>query len=79
LRQWCSNQYDQIAAGCRYSRQKSLTVLRQLSIAHRVLDVLMPHPCLDGPRIAARVGQGVAASVPEHVGVDREWHTRAFT
>jgi hypothetical protein len=34
----------------------------QLSIAHRVLDVLVPYPGLDRPRIVPRVRQGVAAA-----------------
>jgi hypothetical protein len=42
---------------------------RQLGVAHRVLDVLVPHPGLDRPRIVASVSQSVAASVPEHMGV----------
>jgi hypothetical protein len=28
----------------------------------------VPHPGLDGPRIVVGVSEGVAASVPEHVG-----------
>jgi hypothetical protein len=43
-----------------------------------MLDILVPHPGLDRSGIMAGVGQGVAASVPEHVGMDREWHARAF-
>jgi hypothetical protein len=45
---------------------------RQLRIPDRVLDVLVPHPGLDCPCVVAGVSEGVAASVPEHVGVDRE-------
>jgi hypothetical protein len=29
--------------------------------------------------VVAGISQGVAASVPEHMGVDREWHARAPT
>jgi hypothetical protein len=30
----------------------------------------MAEPVLDAPRVVAAVGQGVAAGMPEHVGVD---------
>ena len=51
----------------------------ELGVAHRVLDVLVAHPGLDRPCVMTGIRQGVAASVPEHMGVDREWHARAFT
>jgi hypothetical protein len=38
--------------------QKSLN-RPQLGIAHRVLDVLVPEPCLQRPRVVAGIGQGV--------------------
>jgi hypothetical protein len=38
---------------------------RQLGVAHRVLDVLVSHPCLDGPGIVAGVRQCIAAPMPK--------------
>ena len=32
----------------------------------------MAEPIVNAPRVVAGVGQGVAASVPEHVGVSRK-------
>jgi hypothetical protein len=55
------------------------TIRRQLSIAYRVLYVLVPHPGLDCPRIVAGVCKGIAASMPEHVGVDGEGHAGTLT
>ena len=40
---------------------------RQLSITDYVLDVLVPHPGLDGPGIVAGVRQGVAAATAEQI------------
>jgi len=45
---------------------------RQLSVAHRVLDVAVPKVSLQGARIVPLVGQRVAAGVPEHVGMSLE-------
>ncbi len=53
-------------------------IRRQLSISRRVPDVLMPHPRLDGSGIMAGVGQGIAARVAQHVGMDREGHAGAL-
>jgi hypothetical protein len=39
-----------------------------------VLNVLVPEVVLQGPRVAAVVGELEPASVTKHVGVDREWH-----
>jgi hypothetical protein len=33
----------------------------------------MAEPVLDGPGVAASIGQGVAAAVTQHVGVDARW------
>jgi hypothetical protein len=38
----------------------------------------MAEPILDASRIMARIGQGVAASVPEHAGVDLKGETNAL-
>src|SRR5262245_136684 len=46
-------------------------VRRQLGVAHRVLDVLVPEPCLQRPGVVAGVGQRVAAAMPQHVRM--EW------
>ena len=51
-------------------------VRRQLGVAHRVLDVLVPEPCLQRPGVVAGVGPRVAATVAQHVRMDREWHLR---
>ena len=51
---------------------------RQLGVAHGMLDVAMPEPCLQGARIVAGVRQGQAARVPEHVRVDRKRHPSAL-
>jgi hypothetical protein len=34
-----------------------------LGVAHRVLDILMPEPCLQRPRVVPGISQGVAAAV----------------
>jgi len=46
--------------------------------AHGVLDIAMAKPRLQCPCIVARIGQGVAAGVPEHVRVDWECHSCPF-
>src|SRR5262249_44401692 len=50
----------------------------KLGIAHRVLDVLVPEPGLQRPGVVAGVGQRVAATVAQHVRMDREWHAGAL-
>jgi hypothetical protein len=45
---------------------------RQLGVTYRVLDRPVPEPVLNGAGVMAGVGQGVAAAVPQHVGVDGE-------
>jgi hypothetical protein len=37
-----------------------------------MLDCLMPEIVLDRPGIVTGIGQGIAASVPEHVGMNRK-------
>ena len=37
----------------------------------------MAQPVLQGARVVAGVRQGIAAGVPEHMGVDREGHLGA--
>ena len=45
---------------------------RQLAVAHRVLDRAMAQPILQRPCIMPCIRQSVAASMPEHVAVNRE-------
>jgi hypothetical protein len=44
---------------------------------HLVLDILMPEPCLQRPRVVPGISQGVAAGVPQHVRKNGEGHTGA--
>ncbi len=46
----------------------------QLGIAHRVLDILMTEIGLQGARVVPRIGQRIAATVSQHVRMDRKWH-----
>ena len=39
----------------------------------------MPEPVLDGPRVVAGVGEGIAAAVAEHVAVDGEVEASPLT
>src|SRR5262245_13362521 len=50
-------------------------VRRQFGVAHRVLDVLVPEPCLQRPGVVAGVGQRVAATMAQHVCRSREFIT----
>src|SRR5215831_6026847 len=52
-------------------------IRRQLGIAHGVLNVLVPEPGLQRPRVVAGIGQGVAAGVAQHVREDGEGHAGA--
>src|SRR5262249_53982166 len=52
---------------------------RKFGIANRVLDVLVPEPRLQRPRVMTGIGQREAAAVPQHVGMDRKWHLGAHT
>jgi hypothetical protein len=45
---------------------------RQLGVAHRVLDVLVPEIGLQRPRVVALIGQRITAGVPQHMRVDLE-------
>jgi len=45
-------------------------IRRHLRVAHRVLDVLVPEPSLQRPRVVPGIGQGVAAGVAQHVRED---------
>ena len=38
----------------------------------------MAEPVLDQPRVMASIGQGVAAGVAQHVGMDPEWQLGAL-
>src|SRR5215475_3474631 len=63
----------------RFSAPEVLKPIRsQLGVTHRVLDVLVPEPCLQRPRIVPGIGQGVATGVPQHVREDREGHAGAL-
>ena len=48
---------------------------RQLGIPHRMLNVAVPEPRLQRPRI---VPQLVTAAVPQHMGMNREGHAGPF-
>ena len=48
-------------------------------VADRVLDVAMAEVVLQRPGVLAVVGEFVAAGVPQHVRVGREWQTGSFT
>src|SRR5262249_48449277 len=52
-------------------------IRRQLRVAHRVLDILVPKPCLQGPRVMSGISQGIAAGVAQHMRKDGEGHTGA--
>src|SRR5215471_1660224 len=52
-------------------------IRRQFRVAHRVLDVLVPEPGLQRPRVVAGIGQGIAAGVAQHVREDGEGHAGA--
>jgi hypothetical protein len=47
---------------------------RKLGIPDGVLDVLVPEPCLQRTGVVARVRQGVATAVAQHVRMYRELH-----
>src|SRR5262249_2357268 len=47
---------------------------RQLGIADRVLDVLVPEVVLQGSSVVAVIGQLEAAGVAQHVGMDCKRH-----
>jgi hypothetical protein len=49
-------------------------IRRQLRVAHGVLDVLVPEPSLQRPRIVPRIRQREPAAVPQHVRVNRKRH-----
>src|SRR5262245_57500536 len=49
-------------------------IRRQLGVAHGVLDVLVPQPSLQCPRVVAGVGQSIAAAVAPHVRMYPELH-----
>src|SRR5262245_63923276 len=52
---------------------------RQLGVAHRVLDVLVPEICLQRARVVASIGQRVTGRMAEHVRMDRKGHASALT
>jgi hypothetical protein len=52
-------------------------VRRKLGIAHRVLNVLVPEPGLQRPRVVAGIGERITTRVPQHVRMDREGHPGA--
>jgi hypothetical protein len=51
-------------------------VRRQLSITHRVLNVLVPEIRLQGAGVMAGIGEGETAGVAQHVGVRLEIRRR---
>jgi hypothetical protein len=49
----------------------------QLRVARRVLDASVAEPILNAPRVVAGIGQGIAAGMAQHVGMDGEGKTGA--
>src|SRR6516225_6280384 len=60
------------------SPEVSEPIRGQLGIAHRVLNIPMPKPSLERPRVVAIVRELVAASVAQHVRMDRKGHSGTF-
>jgi hypothetical protein len=56
------------------SPEISKPIGRQLSVTHRMLNISVPEPRLQRPRIMPLVGKLVTATMAQHVGMDREWH-----
>jgi hypothetical protein len=56
------------------SFQKPLNRSGASSVKWTVLDILVPKPSLQRPRVVAGIGQGIAAAVPKHVRVNRQRH-----
>ncbi len=54
-------------------------IRRQLRVTHRVLNIAVPEPRLQRPRIMPLVRKLVTAAVAQHVGMDSEGHTRTLT
>jgi hypothetical protein len=52
------------------------TVRRHRGVDRGVEYVPMPEPMLQAPRVMAIVGELVPTCMPEHVGMDGEWHGR---
>ena len=48
------------------------TIRSQFRVTHCVLNILMTHIVLNSPGVVSLVGQLVSATMPEHVGVNRE-------
>src|SRR5262249_44697383 len=48
---------------------------RELGVAHGVLNIAMAEPSLQRSGVVASIGQGIAASMPQHVREDLEWHS----
>src|SRR5262249_10937265 len=62
----------------RLSPEVLKSIRRKFGVAHGVLDVAMPEPGLQRPRVVAGVSQSIATCVPEHVRMDREGHAGAL-
>src|SRR5215813_11541560 len=61
----------------RLSPEVHKSIRGQLGVTHRVLNILVPQPSLQCPRVVAGVGKGVAAGMPQHVRMYREWSARS--
>jgi hypothetical protein len=66
------------AAARRLSPKVLEPIRRKLGVAHRVLNVLVTEISLQRPRVVPRIGQCLAAAVPQHVRVNREGHLGPF-
>jgi hypothetical protein len=53
-------------------------IRRQLGVAHRVLDVLVPKIGLQRARVVTGIGKRITTRMPQHVRMDREGHPGAL-
>src|SRR5262249_18305030 len=68
---FCSEKF---ARDRRLSPEVLKAIRRKFGVTHRVLDVLVSEPDLERPSVVARVRQGVAAAMSQHVRMDRKRH-----
>jgi hypothetical protein len=54
------------------------SIWRMLGIPHGVLDIFVPHPCLNSPRVMPRIGQRITAAMAQHVRMNWESHPGAL-
>src|SRR5215216_2001552 len=61
-----------LRVGQRIRTKSAQPIGRHLSVAKRVLDVLVPEISLQRPDIAALISQHIAAGMPKHLRMDRK-------